>query len=696
MDGTDRPAAQTPAADWKVGVDIGGTFIDFCALDQASGRVVSLKVLTTPGNPGAELMTGLDLLAEREGLTPEDVTRFVHGTTVGINTIIQRKGARLALMTNAGFEDVIELARLRMPDMYSLFCARPDQLISRDMVFGIPARLRADGRETLAPDMTAVAKAVETAKAKGAEGIVVSFLHAWRDGAQEAAVAAEIARLAPGLFVFTGAEVWPVIREYERTTTAILNGYVHPRVSGYLGALEATLAGKGVPARPMLTKSNGGLMNAAEGKRACVNMLLSGTASGVIGAAWLARQAGESRVLTLDIGGTSADFALIVDGAAQFGSGELIGEFPLHIPSVSVSSIGIGGGSIAHVDAHGILHVGPESAGSTPGPACYGRGGARPTVTDAMAVCGWLGHTDVAYGQLTIDVARARAAVGTLAEMLGKSVEDTAQAILDIAVSEMFVEVEKLVSRAGVDLRDYVLMPFGGGGPMLGAFLARELGMRRVMAPRRPGVVSALGGLVADLRGDFIRTVFRPLSPAAMDDLQAALAALQDEGRGWLTAQGHAGAPALSVSADMRYAGQSYEIEVPVEADWIARGDLAAIAAAFHALHRRIYDFDDPAGAIEVVNLRLTAVGAGPALTFPEAPETAAPATPLREVPIHTGGRTRPVALFERAGLSAGASFTGPAVVAQEDTTFAIPEGAEAHVDRHLNIHLSFGDAADV
>lgn len=696
MDGVAADGAGKPQADWKIGVDIGGTFIDFCALEQVSGRVASLKVLTTPGNPGAELMTGLDLLAQREGLAPEDVSRFVHGTTVGINTIIQRKGVRLALITNRGFEDVIELARLRMPDMYSLFCARPEQLISRDMIFGIPVRLRADGTETQAPDMAGLARAVETARARGAEGFIVSFLHAWRDGAQEAAVAAEIARLAPDLFVFAGSEVWPVIREYERTTTAILNGYVHPRVSGYLDALEATLAGRGVPARPMLTKSNGGLMNAAEGKRACVNMLLSGTASGVIGAAWLARQAGEMRVLTLDIGGTSADFALIIDGQAQFGSGELIGEFPLHIPSVSVSSIGIGGGSVAHVDAHGILHVGPESVGSTPGPACYGRGGTRATVTDAMAVCGWLGHTVVAYGQLTIDVDRARAAVGDLARKLGKSVEATAQAILDIAVSEMFVEVEKLVSRAGVDLRDYVLMPFGGGGPMLGAFLARELGMTRVMAPRRPGVVSALGGLVADLRGDFIRTVFEPLSAEAVGRLGEAMAALEAEGRGWLVQQGHAGAMHLGLSADMRYAGQSYEIEVPLLAAWIARGDLGAMAAAFHGAHRQIYDFDDPNGAVEIVNLRLTAVGAGPELVFPQMPETASQALPLREVPIHVDHAARPVALYTRADLMPGATFEGPAVVAQEDTTFAIPPGAFAHVDRHLNLHLTFGGSADV
>ncbi|TPK72062.1 hydantoinase/oxoprolinase family protein [Mesorhizobium sp. B2-4-15] len=690
MDGTIAANEARQEADWKVGVDIGGTFIDFCALEVNSGRLASLKVLTTPEDPGAELMTGLALLAEREGFDPVRMTRFVHGTTVGINTIIQRKGAPLALLTNAGFEDVIELARLRMPDMYSLFCSRPDPLISRDMVFGIPARMRADGRESRAPDMAAVESAVAAAKLNGAQGIIISFLHAWRNAAQEAAVKAVITRLAPDLFVFTSAEVWPVIREYERSSTAILNGYVHPRVSGYLTALEERLRSRGVPTRPMLTKSNGGLMNAAEGKRACVNMLLSGTASGVIGASWLARQAGEDKVLTLDIGGTSADFALIIGGKAQFGTGELIGEFPLYIPSVSVSSIGIGGGSIAGVDAQGVLRVGPESAGSTPGPACYGRGGERATVTDAMVVCGWLGHSEMAYGQLRIDTRLAYRTVGDLAARLGRPVEQTAQAILDIAVSEMFVEVEKLASRAGVDLREFTLMPFGGGGPMLGAFLARELGMKRVMAPRRPGVVSALGGLVADLRGDFIRTVFSPLSDASLPAIREAFDALAGEGRHWLAAQGYNAAAELNLFCDMRYVGQSYEIEVVLSPQWLADGDMAAIVQAFHLTHQQLYDFHDPDGDVELVNIRLSAIGAGPKLSLPQADEVDAPANPARRLAVYTGLGVETVDLHDRQTLVPGSTFHGPAVVVQEDTTFAIPAGAQARVDRHLNLLLTF------
>ncbi|RUW20111.1 hydantoinase/oxoprolinase family protein, partial [Mesorhizobium sp. M4B.F.Ca.ET.013.02.1.1] len=467
---------------------------------------------------------------------------------------------------------------------------------------------------------------------------------------------------------------------------------VHPRVSGYLTALEERLKRRGVPARPMLTKSNGGLMNAAEGKRACVNMLLSGTASGVIGASWLARQAGEDKVLTLDIGGTSADFALIIGGEAQFGTGELIGEFPLHIPSVSVSSIGVGGGSIASVDAQGVLRVGPESAGSTPGPACYGRGGTQATVTDAMVVCGWLGHSEMAYGQLRIDTGLAHSAVGELAARLGRPVEQTAQAILDIAVSEMFVEVEKLASRAGVDLREFTLMPFGGGGPMLGAFLARELGMKRVMAPRRPGVVSALGGLVADLRGDFIRTIFSPLTAASLPEIREAFDALAQEGRDWLAAQGHDAAAELTLSCDMRYLGQSYEIEVVLSPQWLADADPEAIEQAFHRTHEQLYDFHDPDGEIELVNVRLSAIGAGPKLSFPETDEIGAAAIPARRLPVYTGASLEVVDLHDRQTLVPGTTFRGPAVVVQEDTTFAIPAGAQARVDRHLNLLLTFAE----
>lgn len=317
----------------------------------------------------------------------------------------------------------------------------------------------------------------------------------------------------------------------------------------------------------------------------------------------------------------------------------------------------------------------------------------EPTVTDAMAVCGWLGHSQMAYGQLQIDVGQARAAVTRLAEKIGRTAEEAAQAILDIAISEMFVEVEKLASRAGVDLREFTLMPFGGGGPMLGAFLAREFKMARVIGPPRPGVVSALGGLVADLRGDFIRTVFTHLSDEAAPHLHEALESLAAEGRGWLARQGHAGAATLNVSADMRYVGQSFEIEVPIQAAWITENKLGSIEEAFHAMHARLYDFHDPDGAIEIVNLRLSAVGAGPALDLPvDTSDSGKAAEPAREIPVFTGKSFEWIGLYRRDRLRPGSRFAGPAVVAQEDTTFAIPTGTHVEVDRHLNLHLTFSE----
>ncbi|MBK1699164.1 hydantoinase/oxoprolinase family protein [Rhodovibrio salinarum] len=675
---------------WKIGVDIGGTFMDFCAVNTATNALHSFKVLTTPDQPGRELGDGLTALADDEGVELSTVETFVHGTTVGINTVIQRKGARLALLTNAGFEDVVELGRLRLPDMYSLFCAQPEPLVTRDMIFGVGGRMLSDGTEESPLDPAEVEAAVMAAKTAGAEGLVVSFLHSYRNAAHEHEVVRIARETVPDIFIFSSADVWPIVREYERTTTAILNGYIHPRIAGYLSGLEQTLEALDVPARPYVTKSNGGLMTAAEGKTSCVNMLLSGTASGVMGAAWLARQAGVSNVLTLDIGGTSADLALITDSTPAFGQGEQIGDFPMHMPSVSVSSIGIGGGSVAVVDEMGVLRVGPESAGSVPGPACYGRGGTRPTLTDAMVVCGYLGHAPMAYGQLEIDAARAHEAMAQIAEALDLTPEAAAQAIIEVAISEMFVEVEKLVSREGVDVRDYALLPFGGGGPMFGCFLASELGITEVLAPPRPGVVSALGGLVADLKGDFVRTLFLPCASDAAPALRDSLGALEAEGEAWLRErQGFTGETESQISADMRYHGQSFEIDVPLDQDWIAEGNIEAMRDAFHRRHEEIYDFADVDSAVELVNLRLVKAGRVPPLVMESASPVDGPAPQEKHITLRRGGAPESVPLHLRGALRAGQWFDGPAVVAQEDTTLVVPRDFHGRIDSHLNIHLT-------
>lgn len=673
---------------YRIGVDVGGSFTDFAVLDD-SGALTTLKVFSRPDAPGAEITTGLDRLAQDHGIHPAQVGYFTHGTTVGINTVIQRNGPQLALFTTRNFEDVLEIARLKIPQIHNLYSRRPAPLIPRDLVFGIAERMGADGVPLLAPDAADVAAMLAQAQAAGAEGIVLAFLHAYRNPAHEQAVAAMIATLAPSLPVVTSSGTWPVIREYERTITAVISGYVQPRVAHYLDRFETALAEKGVTVPAHITKSNGGVMGIAQARAESVQMILSGTASGVIGAGWLARECGFAKVLSLDIGGTSADVAVILDGVPQYGTGEVIGDFQIHIPSVAVSSVGQGGGSVAAVDAGGILTVGPESAGSTPGPACYGRGGVKPTITDAMAAANLIGHVTLGYGAVTVDQAAARAAIAPLAQQLGASIEETAASIVEIAVSAMYAEVSGLISRFGIDPREFHLFAFGGAGAMLACFLARELDMKGVVVPPTPGVVSALGGLIADLRNDFIRTLFLDLTEESTRALAAPLAELEETGRAWLAAQGHSGAAQISVSADMRYLGQSYEIETPLQASWLHNADQQAIAQAFHAEHARLFGHASADAPVQIVNLRLVASAATPKPRLHCPTPATGPARPSGQITGWFDGQPHPTPLYPRAGLHPGHQLHGPAIVTQDDTTTVIPPGFALAVDTFGNLVLS-------
>ena len=674
---------------YRVGVDIGGSFTDFAVFDEATRSVTSLKVFSRPDEPGAEVLEGIRLLGERHGIPASEISYFTHGTTVGINTVIQRKGLRLALFTTEHFRDVLELARLKIPDMYSLLSKRPLPLIPRHMVWGIPGRLGADGAEHEPLDAAAAEAAVRAAQEAGAEGIVIGLLHAYRNGAHERVVKAVVERVAPGLPVFCSSETWPIIREYERTITAVIGGYVQPRVANYLSSLQAALKQVGVQPEPRLTKSNGGVMTAEQGKAACVQMILSGTASGVIGAAYVAKICGLPRTLSLDIGGTSADVAIITDGQPQYGTGERIGDFQIFVPSVSVSSIGEGGGSIASVDRLGVLKVGPESAGSRPGPACYGRGGTRPTITDAFAACGMVGLAEVGYGAVTVDRERARAAIAPLAEQLGRTVEQTGEAIIRIAVSGMYSEVSGLVSRFGIDPREYACLAFGGAGPMMGCFLARELAMAEIVVPPAPGVLSAMGGLIADLRNDFIETLYADLDAAAAQAMRDAFAGLHDRAINWLAAEtGGAGAHRLAYSAEMRYRGQAFELDTALDAEAVAAADPARLAEAFHAAHEQVYGHADRGAPLQVISIRLVISGETDKPELPRQARVEAPAPMVRRATVWMDGAAREAALFRRADLRHGHAFHGPAIVTQDDCTTVVPPGFAVTVDEYANLRI--------
>jgi N-methylhydantoinase A len=675
---------------YRVGVDIGGTFADFAVLDEANGEVTTLKVLSTPDTPGAEVIAGLAGVQQRFGIRPGDIAWFTHGTTVGVNAVIQRKGIRLALFTTRNFRDVLELARLKTPDPYDLLSRRPDPLVGRAMVFELDGRMLADGSEAEPLDGASVERAVAEAKARGAEGIVLSLLHSYRNPAHEHAAKAIIARIAPELPVYCSADVWPIIREYERTVTACVHGHPQPKVAHYLGSLQAALARAGVGVEPMVTKSNGGVMRAELGKTRCVEMLLSGTAAGAIGAAFVARQAGIARAMSLDIGGTSADVAVIENGTPGYGTGEVVGDFPVYIPTVAVTSVGGGGGSIASVDALGRLRVGPESAGSAPGPACYGRDGTRATITDAMCVMGFIGHAALGYDSVTVRRDLAEQAVDAIATALGRTRQQAAEAIVQVAISFMYREVSKLAARQGVDAREFCLLPFGGAGPMLGALLARELGMRQVLIPATPGVLSALGGLIADIRNDFLETVYADLDAPSLPAIQAAFARLEAEARRWIKdEQRFAGPIVLQPSAEMRYRGQSYEIAVPLAGDWIATGDLSAMAEAFHVAHERLYGHADREAPVQAIALSMTVSGAVMPPRLPEQDRVPGAPVALRHVEIYVDGATRKAPLFARGDLRHGQALAGPAIVLAEDSTTCIPPDMQANVDRFGNLLLT-------
>ncbi|MEM7250946.1 MAG: hydantoinase/oxoprolinase family protein [Pseudomonadota bacterium] len=667
---------------FRLGVDIGGTFTDFCLIDEDSLEVTSFKLLSTPNNPGAEIVAGLAHLA----CDPNQLRYFVHGTTVGVNTVIQKSGARTGLITTRGFEDVLELARLKMPDPYDIFSNRPPPLVPREHVYGIDERISADGEILTAIDESSVRDVIARLQSDGVEIVVIALLHAYRNPTHEQALQQTFEKHAPEIAVVLASDVWPVIREYERTATAVLAAYVQPKVAAYLASLEARLAESGVDANPMITKSNGGVMSTDSAKQRAAEVLLSGTASGVMGAAYVAQQSGWAKALSFDVGGTSADVAFIDNAEVAYSTGEVVGEYPLYIPSVSVTSVGEGGGSIAWLDPLGVLKVGPRSAGSEPGPAGYARGGTEPTVTDAFATLGFLGDA-LGFGAVTLDRDAARRAIDPIAQRLGLCAEATAEAIIDVATANIYTQIAKLMARQGISPEDRALIAFGGAGPMMAAWIAKELSLNTVVVPRTPGVLSAFGGLIADMRSDFIFTAYYDVQSSTQGAIAERFQALARLGEQWLrTEQRHPGPMRTLYSGDMRYRGQSFETPVEFEPGWALNGDVDAIRSAFHNAHERIYGHADADADVQLINLRAVAVGDVAKPETPVLEATATPATPVGVTNVFFRGNWHEAPVFDRDSLAPGHVIEGPAIVRQSDCTTCLIDAFRGHVDPMGNL----------
>jgi len=672
-----------------LGIDIGGTFTDFALFDTQTGELIGLKVPSTPHEFAEAVRVGLERLVAEHAVDPREIGIVVHGTTIAVNTLIQRTGARLGLLVTEGFRDVLELQRLRLPNPFDLDGARPLPLVPRARVAEVRERMRADGSVDTPLDEPSAREAVRRLAGQDVEGLVVSLLHAYRSAAHERQTRAVAESAAPGLPVSLSSDVWPQAREYERTALAVLDAYVQPKVRRYLEGFEQALAARGVPATPHVTKSNGGIMPVVAARAQTVATLLSGPASGVIGAAYVAGGAGFPNVITLDVGGTSADIAVVEDGRPRWSTNEHVGGVPIMMPVVGVTAIGAGGGSVAWVDEVGLPKVGPQSTGAQPGPACYGRGGKDATLTDAFLVCGFLDPERFLDGRMRLHRELAEDAIARFAGPLGMTPDEAAESVVRVAVANMYAEFTKILSRAAVDPRDFALVAFGGAGPVVGALVAREVGIPAVFVPRSPGTLCALGAITADIVNDAVRTVHARVEAAALEALRGPYDALRAELAEWLERHGAgAGSATFRPAADMRYVGQSYEIEVPVEPAWFAAGGGGALLAAFHRAHERAFGHADREAPAEIVNLRVQLRAARPRVPLGEVPASGAPLVPRTTRRIWLDGHRTEARVLDRAALGAGARLAGPAIVEQPDTTVLVPTGHVGEVDRFGNLLL--------
>ena len=612
-------------------------------------------------------------LAELAGGRPVEL---VHGSTVATNALLERRGARAALLTTAGFEDVLEIGRQARPAIYDLDVRRPPPIIPAELRLGLPERI-GPGGEIIEPlDQAALRQAVERLTAAGVDSIAVCLLHSYANPDHEIAVMAALEGSFAG-FCSASHEVIPEFREYERCSTTAVNAYVGPVMAGYLGRLDDNLDATDV----RIMQSNGGSISLQAAQRHAVQTVLSGPAGGAVGGFELARRAGFEQAITFDMGGTSTDVCLC-PGVLSRTPEAAVGDLPIRLPVIDIHTVGAGGGSIARRDEGGSLRVGPQSAGAVPGPIAYGRGGSAVTVTDANLVLGRLSADHFLGGAQKLDAAAAREGIERLAAELGLTAEDAAAGILRVANATMERAIRVISLERGHDPRDFTLVCFGGAGAMHAADLAADLGIPRILVPGGAGTLSALGMLLADYVRDYSQTVLLPTAGLAPGALAAPLAALEERARNDFAAEGR-GRPELVLerSLDIRYRGQGYELNLPFAADF---------EAEFHRAHERRYGYADPQRATEVVNVRVRAVAASSPIELPvaelEGPDAAAAI--LGEQPMFTGGRSQAATLVDRDLLRPGNRFDGPALVVEYSTTTVVPEGVSCRVDQRFNLVL--------
>lgn len=678
---------------WRIGVDSGGTFTDVCLFNEENGRIEIWKSPSTPDDPSRGIVDVVTEGLARVGGELSSIAFFGHGTTVATNALIELRGAKTALLTTDGFRDLLEIGRQKRPDLYDMFAEKPQVLVPRDRRFDISERLRSDGSVETALDLDMLRKQISDFAELGVDAVAVCFLYSFLDGNHEQIAGAELALSSDEVFVSLSHEVAPEFREFERLSTTVVNAFLGPVMRRYIDRLDERLRENGLSIAPHLTQSNGGVIGFHAAAKFPVRTLLSGPSTGVVAAQEIAGLAGFDNVITFDVGGTSSDVALLENRVCKkTGEAEVHG-YPIKAPMLDIHTVGAGGGSVAMVDSGGLLKVGPESAGANPGPVCYDLGGTQPTLTDANVVLQILNPTEILGGRMKVDRDKAVAAIEKLAAQVDLGLFETAQGIISVATANMAKAIRLISVQRGYDPRDYALMAFGGGGPLHAARLARELDISSVIVPLMPGALCALGLLMTDLKADFAQSRLTPLSHVAPEDISDGFTSLEVQADHWFAAESIPPHDRKIIrTADLRYVGQNYELQVPFPAGSISEASIKVVSNAFMAEHHQRYGFAPEGEPVELVTLRIEAVGvvkkatiqarAGSAELEPPVPTT------HRQVWMPEAGEAVICPVYQRAQLEFGHQFEGPAIIEQMDTTTWVLPGMIAKVDVYLNLIL--------
>ncbi|MCD2138555.1 hydantoinase/oxoprolinase family protein [Salinicoccus halitifaciens] len=681
---------------YRIGVDTGGTFTDVALIAEGTGDILVTKVPSTPHNSAIGVMDGVKQILSENEISADDVSFFTHGSTVATNTLLESKGAKTALITTRGFRDILEIGRQTRPDLYNFRARRPEPLIPRNLRWEIDERIDARGEIVKDFDREDIDELIDMVKEHEIESLVICLINSFLNSDNEVKLKEMLKEEFPDLSITISAEILPEIKEYERTSTVAVNGYVMPKMNFYLRDLENSLQDYGIKSDLYIMQSNGGIITTDTAVEQPVRTVLSGPAGGVISGTDVSSQTGIGNLITIDMGGTSLDAALIETGEPQYTTNSRINDFPINVPMVEMHTIGSGGGSIAWIDSGGALRVGPHSAGADPGPVCYDRGGTEPTVSDANAILGRLNPDSILGGKMKMNLEGARKAVKEkIAEPLGLSVEEAAEGILKVVNANMVRGIRVISVEKGHDTRDFSLLAFGGAGPLHAVDIAQELESKNVIVPPSPGINCATGMLIADVRHDYVSSFISTTTNTDYDKLNQSLKVLEDEARAALKRQGFdEDHTQINHSIDLRYVGQAYDINVALGSAEVDAETLKNAIRDFHDIHEKIYGFSRREESLETVNVRVSSFGLIEKLESKRLGEGSGAEVTHTTRDVYFDGEFHEAKIYQRSDLYMGYEFEGPAIIEQLDSTAVIRPGQNVRVDTFGNLIIENTDTA--